>query len=129
MVKSLDNILEIISHFDNYPLITEKYGDFILFKQIIHKVVKGEHFSAKGLQEIVNIRASMNLGLSDSLKTSFPHTVPLPRPGRDSNLENGPKNSCACLRVGGACASSPAPLMKCTTKQPKIEILTIPHPE
>ena len=48
------------------------------------KIVKGEHLSIKGLQEIVNIRASMNLGLSDSLKTIFPNTVPVFRP----QLEN-----------------------------------------
>jgi hypothetical protein len=80
MVRSLDEILKIISHFDNYPLITQKKSDFILFKQIIHKMVEGEHFLAKGLQEIVNIRASINLGLSDSLKAIFPNTVPVTRP-------------------------------------------------
>lgn len=79
-VRSLDDILKIISHFDNYPLMTKKKADFILFKQIIHKVVEGEHLSAKGLQEIVNIRASINLGISDSLKTIFPNTVPVTRP-------------------------------------------------
>ena len=80
VVRSLDDILKIISHFDNYPLITQKKGDFILFKEIILKIVKGEHLSAKGLQEIVNIRGSLNLGLSDSLKTVFPNTVPVNRP-------------------------------------------------
>jgi hypothetical protein len=80
VVRSLDDILKIISHFDNYPLITQKKGDFILFKEIILKIVKGEHLSANGLQEIVNIRGSLNLGLSDSLKTVFPNTVPVNRP-------------------------------------------------
>lgn len=79
-VRSLDDILKIITHFDNYPLITQKKADFILFKQIILKVIEGEHLSAKGLQEILNIRASINLGLSDSLKTIFPNTVPVARP-------------------------------------------------
>lgn len=79
-VRSLDDILKIITHFENYPLITEKKADFILFKQIINKVIEGEHLSAKGLQEIVNIRASINLGLSDSLKTIFPDTIPVTRP-------------------------------------------------
>ena len=79
-VRSLDDILKIITHFDNYPLITQKKADFILFKQIILKVVEGEHLSAKGLQEILNIRASINLGISDSLKTIFPNTVPVARP-------------------------------------------------
>lgn len=79
-VRSLDDLLKIITHFDNYPLITQKKADFILFKQIIDKVVKGEHLSAKGLQEIVNIRGSINLGLSDSLKAIFPNTIPVTRP-------------------------------------------------
>ena len=80
MVRSLDEILKIISHFDNYPLITQKKADFELFKRIIYKMVIGEHLSFKGLQEIVNIRASLNLGLSDLLKTNFPNTVPVNRP-------------------------------------------------
>jgi len=79
-VRSLDDILKMILHFDNYPLITQKKSDFLLFKQIIGKMVQGEHLSLKGLQEIVNIRASMNLGLSNSLKTIFPNTIPVARP-------------------------------------------------
>lgn len=79
-VRSLDDILKIITHFDNYPLITQKKADFILFKQIIDKVVNGEHLSAKGLQEIVNIRSSINMGLSDSLRAIFPNTIPVTRP-------------------------------------------------
>lgn len=79
-VRSLDDILKIILHFDNYPLITQKKSDFILFKQIIDKMVQGEHLSYKGLQEIINIRASINLGISNSLKTIFPNTIPVARP-------------------------------------------------
>lgn len=41
---------------------------------------KGEHRNSIGLQEIVNIRASINLGLSDKLKIAFPNTVPIKRP-------------------------------------------------
>lgn len=79
-VRSLDEILKIITHFENYPLITQKKADFILFKQIIDKVANGEHLSAKGLQEIVNVRSSINMGLSDSLKAIFPNTIPVTRP-------------------------------------------------
>ena len=43
-------------------------------------MVEGEHLTAKGLQEIVNIRSTINLGFSDSLKTLFPNTVPVIRP-------------------------------------------------
>jgi hypothetical protein len=83
-VKSLDHLLKIIAHFNDYPLITQKKADFILFKEIIYKIIEGEHLSAKGLQEIVNIRASINLGLSPALKTNFPDTIPVIRP----NIEN-----------------------------------------
>ena len=31
-VSSINDLQLIISHFDKYPLITKKYGDFLLFK-------------------------------------------------------------------------------------------------
>ena len=37
-----------------------------------------QHLTMKGLQEIVNIRASMNSGLSDKLEKAFPKTAPPP---------------------------------------------------
>ena len=39
-----------------------------------------EHLTNEGLQKIVNIRATINLGLSDELKKAFPNTIPVPRP-------------------------------------------------
>ena len=78
MVRSIDDIIKIISHFDKYPLITQKKADFELFKRIIDKIIKGEHLTPRGLQEIINIRASINLGLTD--KTNFPNTIPVTRP-------------------------------------------------
>ncbi|KAF8414617.1 homing endonuclease [Tirmania nivea] len=39
-----------------------------------------EHLSPNGLQQIVNIRALINNGLSDTLKVAFPHVTPVPRP-------------------------------------------------
>ena len=40
----------------------------------------GQHLLAEGLQDIVNLRASINLGLSEDLKTAFPNTIPVSRP-------------------------------------------------
>jgi len=80
-VSSPKHISEvIIPHFDKYPLITKKKEDFILFKEAMDIVKKGEHLNPEGLQKIVNIRASINLGLSDRLKEAFPDTVPVERP-------------------------------------------------
>ena len=61
-------------------LITKKKEDFILFKEVIDMVKNGEHLNPEGLQNFVNIRASINLGLSDKLKEAFPETVPVKRP-------------------------------------------------
>jgi hypothetical protein len=34
----------------------------------------------EGINKIVSIRASMNLGLSDSLKVDFPNVIPVAKP-------------------------------------------------
>lgn len=38
------------------------------------------HLTTDGLQEIINIKSTMNLGLSDELKLNFINTVPVQRP-------------------------------------------------
>jgi hypothetical protein len=38
------------------------------------------HFTIEGLNQIVNIKASMNLGLSDKLKSEFAGYTPVERP-------------------------------------------------
>nr|YP_009160642.1 LAGLIDADG endonuclease [Hirsutella minnesotensis]AKR17993.1 LAGLIDADG endonuclease [Hirsutella minnesotensis] len=58
----------IIPHFDNYPLLTKKHSDYVLFKKIIKLMFEKEHNTLEGLQKIVNIKASINLGLSNELK-------------------------------------------------------------
>ena len=53
-----------------------------LFRQIVMMMVRGELASLlkeEGLQTIVNIRASLNLGLSEVLKEAFPDTIPVTR--------------------------------------------------
>ena len=80
-VGSLKEISDIIiPHFDKYPLITNKKADFILFKQIISLINNKEHLTIEGLQKILCIKGSLNLGLSDELKTKFPNIKPIERP-------------------------------------------------
>lgn len=38
------------------------------------------HLKTEGIKEIINIKASMNLGISDELKSNFINTVPVKRP-------------------------------------------------
>lgn len=40
----------------------------------------GQHLLTEGLQDIVNLRASINLGLSEDLKLAFPNTISVSRP-------------------------------------------------
>lgn len=77
-IKGLTNA--IIPHFDKYALITQKLADYLLLKQGLELIKHKKHLTPEGLQELVNIKASMNEGLSDELKTSFPDTIPVPRP-------------------------------------------------
>ena len=73
-------IAVILPHFDLYPLITQNKADYELFKRIILMMNDQEHLTDLGFQEIINIRASLNLGLSEGLKEAFPSTKPVSRP-------------------------------------------------
>jgi hypothetical protein len=77
-LQDLTNI--IIPHFEIYPLLSQKAADFILFKQIVELMNNKAHLTEEGLQQIINLRASMNLGLSDLQKSAFPNYNPVARP-------------------------------------------------
>jgi NADH:ubiquinone oxidoreductase subunit K len=74
-ITSLNNI--IIPHFEKYTLITNKYKDFIIFKQIVSLMSENKHTTLEGLKEILEYRASLNWGLSKNLKEYFPSIVPI----------------------------------------------------
>jgi len=79
-VQSIKDLPVIINHFDKYPLITQKRGDFELFKQAVELIQVKEHLTKEVLNKIIYIKVSMNLGLSDKLKIAFPNTIPVIRP-------------------------------------------------
>lgn len=70
----------IIPFFEKYPLVSQKRADFELFKQIVELINNKEHLTPAGLQKIVNLKASLNLGNSGELKALFPNTIPVARP-------------------------------------------------
>src|SRR5205085_8504818 len=79
-VGSLKDLAVIIDHLTRYPLITQKRADFELFKSVVDIKLSGRHTTLDGLQEIVNIRASLNRGLTERLLLAFPQTIPVIRP-------------------------------------------------
>ena len=76
VVSSLKEIHKIVEHFDKYPLITQKYGDYLLFREVVTLLQRKEHLTLEGLQKIVAIKASMNLGLSKKLQEVFTNVKP-----------------------------------------------------
>lgn len=87
-VSSLKNLQIITDHFDSYPLITQKRADYLLFKQAIAIIKNKEHLSTKGILKLVGIKATLNWGLSDKFKESFPTAKAVVRPSVIYNTLN-----------------------------------------
>lgn len=79
-IFSLEQLDKVLEHFEQYPLQSKKHADFCLFKEVIIKMKAGEHLTAKGLLDIIELKASLNNGLTPLLKESFPKCIPVPRP-------------------------------------------------
>ncbi len=87
-VTSLKDLSLIFSHFDKYPLISQKLADYKLFEQAGNLLKNKKHLSVDGFKEILSIRASMNLGLSEELKIAFPDVIPAQRPVVNIGVKN-----------------------------------------
>jgi hypothetical protein len=79
-VSSLNNLRVITNHFDNYPLITQKLADYLLFKQSIDLIQKKLYLTEQGLLKLVGIKSVLNWGLSEKFKETFPNMIPVVRP-------------------------------------------------
>jgi hypothetical protein len=86
-VRNLDEITKvIIPHFENYPLITKKQSDFLLFKEIVKIMDNREHLTEDGLIKIISLKASLNRGLSNELKVFFPKIIAITIPKIDTPI-------------------------------------------
>lgn len=78
--NSLDEICNIlIPHFDKYPLITNKFADYLLFRKAVMLMKNKSHLTEEGLKAIIDIKASLNRGLNEELNTAFPKSIPVER--------------------------------------------------
>jgi hypothetical protein len=76
-VGSVKDIVKyIIPHFDKYPLVTQKLKDFMLFKEIVLLMEKGEHNILPGLKKVFSLKVNLNKGLPTAVKEEFPDTLP-----------------------------------------------------
>jgi len=72
-VSSFKDMSTIIDFFDKYPLITQKWGDYLLFKKAYELILNKEHLTIEGLKKLVATKALINRGLPDQLKQAFPN--------------------------------------------------------
>ena len=89
-VQAIKNFSVVFTHFDNYPLITKKRADYLLFNQVFNLINSKQHLTIEGLRKILAIKYSINLGLlSDKLKAAFPNITPVDRPSvLDCKIKN-----------------------------------------
>ncbi|RKF58324.1 hypothetical protein OnM2_068050 [Erysiphe neolycopersici] len=81
-VSILKDLVDVILHFENYPLITKKHSDYLLFKQIVLLMLNKEHNTLE-----VNIRVYLTprgsfrnpegFPQGKDLKEAFPMTIPV----------------------------------------------------
>ena len=67
-VTKLGDLVIIIDQFNLYPLLTQKYADFLLFKKAFDIIKDKKHLQIEGLHDLISIRASLNKGLAERLK-------------------------------------------------------------
>jgi hypothetical protein len=79
-IDSKKDLTILINHLKKYPLLTKKSADFILFEQALKLMITKAHLSIEGLYQIINIKALINLGLSDFLKSEFNKFTSVDRP-------------------------------------------------
>jgi hypothetical protein len=83
-ISSVKDLSILILHCNNYPLITKKRIDFELFQKAFEIFKTKLHLTDAGFNDILSIRASMNLGLPAKLMLAFPNVLSIKIP----NIEN-----------------------------------------
>ena len=68
-VSKIDDLINIIiPHFSNYPLITQKAADFLLFKKVVYLIKNKEHLTNEGFKKITEIKSFMNIWIQSENK-------------------------------------------------------------
>lgn len=59
-VSAINELEVILDHFDNFPLITQKWSDYMLFKESFKVIKEKKHLTPQGLEKIISIKSSIN---------------------------------------------------------------------
>ncbi len=60
--------------------LLERFKEYLIFKQVFSLIKNKEHLTKEGLYQIISLKTSLNLGLSEELKLSFPSIISTLRP-------------------------------------------------
>lgn len=71
-VTDIKELQVIVNHFKNYPLVSAKILDFLLFEQCFELIKEKAHLTEEGLLKIITLSANINKGLSKELLEAFP---------------------------------------------------------
>lgn len=70
----------IIPHFTNYPLLSKKGLDFILWSKVIKIILNKDHLSKSGFLQILSYYGSINRGISKKVSKYYTDILPYPKP-------------------------------------------------
>jgi len=70
-VSALSELIKIIEDFDSYPLLTKKRKDYLIWREVVLRMQRGEHQTYVGVRDIVKLKSALNLGLTDKLRKEF----------------------------------------------------------
>ena len=93
-IDSSKDMKVLIEFLDTYHLKSKKLSDYLLFKKGVEILNNKEHLTKKGLLKVINLKASINLGLSDELKEIFKDHVPRLCRFSKGNLIRFPLENC-----------------------------------
>lgn len=70
----------IIPHFINYPLISKKCLDFLLWSKVVVIILNKDHLTKEGFTKILSYYASINRGVSKKVIGFYPDILPIDKP-------------------------------------------------
>jgi len=77
IVESIKDLKVLINHFDNYPLISSKLSDYLLFKQCFEMIKHKKYKIEEGIFKLMSLKNSLDGGISNYFKILFPDIVTL----------------------------------------------------
>nr|YP_010390835.1 LAGLIDADG endonuclease [Fusarium brasilicum]UPX01629.1 LAGLIDADG endonuclease [Fusarium brasilicum]UPX01681.1 LAGLIDADG endonuclease [Fusarium brasilicum]UPX01835.1 LAGLIDADG endonuclease [Fusarium cortaderiae] len=70
----------IIPHFIEYPLMSKKALDFLLWSKVIEIILNKEHLSEEGFLKVLSYYAYINTGVSKKVQKYYPNIIPADKP-------------------------------------------------